>query len=480
MNQATKLLASFQERYGKPAGPEGPGRLVREVFGVTPDDWQDEVLQWFGGGERRISVRSCHGVGKTALAAWLVWVMLLTRYPQKSVATAPGAPQLEGALIPEIKMWGKELPPALQALFDIKAKGIYLASNPEASYFEARTSRSDNPEALQGVHSDNVLLIGDEASGIPEAVYEAAIGSMSGEHATTLLIGNPVRTSGLFFDTHHKLSDMWRTKKVGHTDSPRVTEDFVTDVLRRYGEKSNAFRVRCLGEFPLTDHDTVIPWEDVESAREREMEDSPRATRVWGADLARFGSDRCALSERTRRSAKVLDVWEGLDLMESAGRIKHRYDNTPDSEKPDVILIDSIGMGGGVHDRLHELGLPVREVNVAETASLGGFQRARSELWWNCREWLAAHDVSLAKDDDPQGPNEQLARELVMPKYKFTSTGKIQVESKSDMKKRERISPDIADSLIVTFAEDLSLAVYGSAGGASSWNESIKRGLSIP
>lgn len=465
-------------------GPDGPGRLVRGVFGGVPDKWQDQVLWWFGDRERRISVRSCHGVGKTALAAWLVWIMLLTRYPQKTVATAPGAPQLEGALLPEVKMWGTKLPPQIQALYEVKAKGIYLRSNPEASYFEARTSRADNPEALQGVHSDNVLLIGDEASGIPEAVFEAAIGSMSGSSATTLLIGNPVRTSGLFYDTHNSLSDIWKTYKVGHMDSDRVDDDFVEQVLRQYGEKSNAFRVRALGEFPLQDHDTVIPWEAVESARERDIQDSPRAARVWGLDVARFGSDRCSLSERTKRTGRVLEVWEGSDIMETAGRVKARYDATQPSERPETILIDSIGMGAGVEDRLHELGLPVRGVNVAESAALSEqFARARSELWWKCREWLSKHDVSLAKPRegaDREDPQELLARELVMPKYAFTSTGKIQVESKSDMKKRERISPDVADSFVLTFAEDLSLAVYGSSAGASSWNEPIKRGLRIP
>ena len=473
------VLKEFADRYGPPAGEEGGVRLVQEVFGVEPDGWQaDHVLRPFCAGKRRISIRSCHGVGKTAVAAWLVWIMLLTRYPQRTVATAPGAPQLEGALIPEVKLWGKKLSPLLLDLFEIKAKGIYLRTNPESSYFEARTSRADNPEALQGVHSDNVLLIGDEASGIPEAVYEAAIGSMSGENATTLLIGNPVRTSGLFFDTHHKLKDMWHTVKVGHTDSPRVTDDFVEDVRRRYGERSNAFRVRALGEFPLTDDDTVISWESVELAREREVQDSPNAERVWGLDVARFGSDSCSLAERTKRKGQILDVWEGMDLMVTCGKVKVRWDETPESLRPYVILIDVIGMGGGVVDRLQELGLPVRGVNVGETAAMNErFDRARSELWWMCRDWLGANDVHLAKDDDRDGFNERLARELVVPKYKPTSAGKILVEPKSATKKVLGSSPDVADSFVLTFAEDLSIM---TGSGFGNWSEPIKRGTKIP
>src|SRR5690606_6386789 len=134
---------------------EGPVRLVREVFGAEPDPWQERALRAYGRRERGIAIRSCHGPGKTALAAWLTWCQLLTRFPQKTVATAPTSGQLNGALVPEIKMWGARLPPALRELFDFKASGIYLKARPESSYFEARTSRAESPEALQGIHSDH-------------------------------------------------------------------------------------------------------------------------------------------------------------------------------------------------------------------------------------------------------------------------------------------------------------------------------------
>src|SRR5690554_5956791 len=245
-------LADFVQRYGPLAGEDGPVLFVREVLGIEPDPWQEKVLRDFGRGERGIAIRACHGPGKTAVASWLVLLMLLTRLPQKTVATAPTSAQLNGALVPEVKMWFSKLPPVLQELFDVKASGIYLRAAPSESYFEARTSRAESPEALQGIHSDYVLLIGDEASGIPEPVYEASIGSMSSEEAITLLIGNPVRTSGFFYDTFHKpgVRERWFTVKVAHYDSTRVSPEFVEDVRRRYGEDSDAFRVRCLGEFP--------------------------------------------------------------------------------------------------------------------------------------------------------------------------------------------------------------------------------------
>lgn len=476
----SSALQDFVARYGPAAGEEGPVLFVREVLGAIPDPWQEQVLRAFGRGERGIAIKACHGPGKTAVASWLVVYMLLTRFPQKTVATAPTSSQLKGALLPEVKMWLTHLPPVLQELFEVKAEGIYLRSAPSESFFEARTSRAESPEAMQGVHSDNVLLIGDEASGIPEQVYEAAIGSMSGEHATTLLIGNPVRSSGFFFDCFGKMRDRWLTITVSYKDSSRVSDAFVEDVKRRYGEDSNAFRIRCLGEFPKSDENTVIPYEWAQSARDRDVVEARTARRVWGLDVARYGSDRCALTERTHRSAKVLATWGQTDLMETAGRVKRMYDEAV--VRPTIVLVDVIGMGGGVVDRLQELGLPVRGINVGEAPSLDKdkFLRARDELWWRGREWLERKDVRLEPpaSDSPEDMQEILFSELVVPTYTFSSTGKISVESKDSLKSRGHKSPDVADSFLLTFAEDLSGAMYGSMG-STSWGEPIKRGLSV-
>jgi len=480
MAKSPTALHEFVARYGPAAGEEGPVLMVEEVLDVDLDPWQKRLLRAFGRGDRQIAVRSCHGPGKTAGAAWCSVYMLLCRFPQKTVVTAPTSGQLKGALVPEIKKWIKRLPPLLQDLFTIKAEGIYLTSAPEESFLEARTSRAESPEALQGVHAEHVLLVGDEASGIPEQVYEAAIGSMSSANATTLLIGNPVRTSGFFFDCFHRLQDQWTTLHVSHGDSPRVTEAFVDEVARRYGRDSNAFRIRCLGKFPKSDQDTVIPFEWVESARQRDVMERNDAARVWGLDVARFGDDRCALVDRTNRSARVLDVWDSTDLMATAGRVKSRWDDAGQHERPRTILVDSIGMGGGVVDRLRELGLPVRGVNVSETSAVSDkFMRARSELWWQAREWLEQQDVRLEPgSDDREDPQDILASELVMPKYQFTSTGKIKVEPKDDTKKRARKSPDVADAFVLTFAEDLSILVNGNRD-SSNWNEPLKRNIAV-
>lgn len=455
-------FAEFLDRYH-----DDPVLFVREVFGVEPDPWQAELLMAVARGERRITVRSGHGVGKTTALAWLICWWILTRFPQKTVATAPTSAQLFDALAAEVKAWLGKLPTGLQ-LFEIKSERIELREAPDESFVSFKTSRAETPEALAGVHSANVLLLGDEASGIPEQVFEAAAGSMSGHSATTVLAGNPVRTSGLFYDTHNKLADLWRTIKVSCADCSRVSADFINDMARRYGEKSNAYRVRVLGEFPLADDDTVIPFELMATALSRDVK--PKLVRdVWGLDVARFGADRTALAKRTGNVLREpVKTWAGLDLMETAGRVKAEWDMTTVSERPSEICVDVIGLGAGVCDRLRELGLPARGVNVAESPAMGErFMNLRAELYWQTREWFAARDCNLAGD-------AALGNELVIVKYKFTSSGKIQIESKADIKKRGHPSPDIADAFVLTFAGAAVSATHGSAN-STSWAKPLQR-----
>jgi len=243
-----------------------PVRFVQEVLGVTPDPWQAEFLMHIAKGNRRISVRSGHGVGKSTAGAWAMLWYLHLRFPVKIVVTAPTSSQLYDALFAELKRWIKAMPQLLQDQLEVKQDRIEVKDAATEAFISARTSRAEQPEALQGVHSDNVMLVGDEASGIPEQVFEAAGGSMSGHNAVTLLLGNPVRSSGFFYDTHNRLADDWVTMKVACADSPQVSEAYIEEMKARYGEESNAYRIRVLGEFPRSDDDTVIPMELLEMA----------------------------------------------------------------------------------------------------------------------------------------------------------------------------------------------------------------------
>ena len=443
-----------------------PVLFVKEVLGVDPDEWQKDFLNAVATGERKISIRSGHGVGKSTTASWAMLWFLLTRYPVKVVVTAPTSAQLYDALFAELKRWVKELPQPIQDLLDVKQERIELKASATEAFISARTSRAEQPEALQGVHSDNVMLVADEASGVPEAVFEAAAGSMSGHNALTILLGNPVRSSGFFFDTHNRLKDEWWTKRVSCIDSARVSKEYVEDMKSRYGEESNAYRIRVLGEFPKSDDDTIIPMDLLESAKHRDTRAYEDAPIVWGLDVARFGSDSSVLCKRQSNVVHTLERWRNLDLMQLTGAVVAQYEACDHKSKPAEILVDSIGLGAGVVDRLIELKLPARGINVSESPAMGGtYLNLRAELWHKAKAWLEKRDCKIPN-------NEDLIGELATVRYTFTSNGKIKIESKDDIRRRGLKSPDMADAFVLTFASDAATISWGSS---SSWNKPIKR-----
>ena len=460
-------MSNFMEEFTQ-AYYDDPVRFVREMLGAEPYEYQREFLEALARNERKMSVKSGHGTGKSTTASWAMLWFLLLRYPVKVVVTAPTSSQLFDAMFAELKRWINELPKELQELLNVKSDRVELLRAPAEAFISCRTARAETPEALAGVHSDNVLLIVDEASGVPEQVFEAAAGSMSGHNATTLMLSNPTRSSGTFFESHNRMANSWWTRTWSCEDSPLVSDEFVDEMRLRYGEESNAFRVRVLGQFPLSDDNTIIPFHLVEAAQHRDVVVADETDVVWGLDVARFGSDATALCKRQGPVVTELRSWRGLDLMQTTGRVVAEYEALPPSKRPTEILVDSIGVGSGVVDRLRELDLPVRGINVAESPSMGDtYMNLRSELWFKCKAWLEDRSCKLPKDD-------QLQAELTAIRYSFTSSGKMKAESKDEMRRRGVGSPDLADALCLTMASDAATA---QAGSFKSWRGELKRGM---
>jgi hypothetical protein len=424
---------------------------------------------------RQISVRSGHGTGKSHALAVAAVHFACTRHPWTIAVTAPTSSQLWDALWPRIQSFFAKLPPALRPLFNVTSDRVELVGDKDC-FITARTSTKEKPESIAGKHSENMLILVDEASGVPDEVFETAQGSMSDKNATTVLTSNPTRTSGLFYDSHHRLTKLWKTHHWSSTESPFVNQAFIDTVRETYGDGSNQWRVRVLGEFPEADDDTLISRSIVEAAMARSnpkndnyLELDEDGKRVWCIDPARFGADRTGFCGWLGNSVAWLKKKSGMDIMGVTGWIKHEWDETPTGERPEEIIVDVIGLGGGVVDRLNELGLPVTGVNVAEAAlAFSDGYRLRDQLWLDMKRWLEAGLGSLPK-------NNALLDDLITPGYTFMSNGKLKVESKQEIKRRGGNSPDLADTVMLRFASDPAIVMTGRQG--NQWGRSMKRNV---
>jgi len=345
----------------------------------------------------------------------------------------------------------KENVPELAAEFEWSSERYYLKSHPNESFAVARTSRKENPEALQGFHSENILFLIDEASGVPENVFQVAEGALSTDGAFVMMAANPTREEGYFFDSHHKMRERWAALHWNGEDSPLVSKNYIEDMRLKYGIDSPIYQVRVLGNF-ATSADGIIPLGLCTDAIDRVVT-RVKAPVVWGLDVARFGDDSTCLAKRSGNvQLEKTKEWFGIDTMQTSGLIMQEYERA--LEKPDSICVDVIGIGAGVVDRLTELGLPVVGINVAEAASISGkYARLRDELWFECRDWLARRDCVLLEDD-------ALIGELTTPKYSILSNGKLKAEGKDEMKKRGVGSPNRADAWNLTFARVAAQNVY--------------------
>lgn len=452
-----------------------PVLFVREVLGIEPYTWQIQLMTniartWamapadVQSRDRKHSVRSGHRVGKSTVIGWICLWALLTRFRVKCIITAPTSQQLYDALFAEMKSWARKLPSGILSLLTIKADRIELTAAPEDAFIAASTSRQESPEALQGKHSDFVLLVGDEASGIPEAVFESSAGSMAAQRAIMLLASNPVRGSGYFFETHNQQSDNWTCYHIDSRSIVNVDRVWVQDMIDKYGEDSNAFRIRVEGNFPKADSDTIIPLDFVLSAIDRDIRLAPEDAEYWGFDVARNGDDSSALVKRTRRA--VLEIPKRYRLRDNAllmDQVQGQYQTTM-RKAPQEIMIDVIGWGAGAVDIGRRLKLPVMGINVSESTIVdsaqsylgAGYANQRSQGWFDMREWFGTRQVRLPAMP-PKGTAEYVTyqrfiTELTMVKYGFGERGKLLVESKDTLRDVRKVgSPDMADALMLTF-----------------------------
>lgn len=424
---------------------DDPDLFDREVWPEErdrPEKWQSEASKLVVAHDR-VAIRSGHGIGKTAwLARRIIW-WGSTRYPWKVGCTAPSSSQMYDALWSELAKWHAKMPDGLRERFEWSSEYFRWSEHPAHSFAVAKTARRETPDALAGMHSENMLYIVDESPGVDDIIFETARGAMSTRGAKTIMTGNPTRLSGYFYDAFHKNRAHWATMKVSCYESTRTNHKEIDQWKEEYGEDSNFFRVRALGEFPTAEDDVIIPLHMVESAVNRDVADVA-SEEIWGLDVSRGGMDLCALAKRRGNvMPEPVKTWRSDDAMVSVGKVKKEYDEA--KVKPSLICVDAIGLGAPVADRLAEQGLPVQCVNVSESHSTNDrYLRLRDEMWERAREWFYRRDCKIPND-------EHFIGEICLIKWKPTSNGKMKVITKAEMKHDIHKSPDRSEAFCFTF-----------------------------
>jgi hypothetical protein len=422
----------------------GKGILLGEE---GPDTWQRDILNEIGNGSKtieealRIAVRSGHGIGKTALIAWIILWFMSTRPHPQVVVTANTALQLSGKTWRELAKWNKLM--LHKHWFKWTATKFYHVDHPETWFASAIPWSKERSESFAGTHEAHVLIIFDESSNIADIIWEVAEGAMTTPGAMWIAFGNPTRNSGRFSECFKKFRHRWIMREIDSRSAKKANlkqlEQWITD----YGEDSDFVRVRVKGQEPRASSMQLIPSDLVEGAYGRHVieTDYNRQPKIMGIDIARQGDAMSVICKRQGLACLNLLKLRIPDNMQVAAMIAHEINEW----EPDAVFIDQ-GAGVGVIDRLRQLGHDVVEVPFGSKADEDErFANKRMEMWWRVKDWLKAGGVIPADTD--------LRDDLIGPEYGFHGPkDKMILEKKEDMLSRGLASPDCGDSLALTFA----------------------------
>ena len=425
----------------RPEVRDDPARFAEEILSLPPTAQQREFFLALARPGAHVAVRSGHGTGKsTALAAAALW-FLTTRKDALVPCTAPTAHQLQDVLWREMRRLIARMDEETRKMYAVTADRITLRGT--AGMIVARTARPENPDALQGFHAPEILFVIDEAAGVADAIFDVARGALSTPSSRVALAGNPTRLGGYFHNAFHRARDSWTRLHFSCLDSPLVSPEYGREIAAEYGEDSDMYRVRVLGDFPEAGMFNLIPLELVAAAMAKKAPVVLRNTapKIIGVDPAWLGADRSAAVLRQGMTARILFCRRGLDTSRLAELVARRAEEIV----PDAIFVDQTGVGAGVVDQLKRTSHPVIGVAFSQTPlEPERFANRRAEMWWRVRDWLA-EGPSLEESQD-------LRDDLVAPEYHYTPTGKVLLESKANMRKRGLASPDLGDALALTFA----------------------------
>ena len=463
---------------------KGPRRWQREVLREIRDFLKENKGLLVGEkllGAMRTAIASGRGVGKSALVSWLVLWMLTTRIGSSVVVSANSETQLRTVTWGELTKWATmsinshwwepsatKLSPAVWVTDlverDLKKGTRYWGA-------EGKLWSEENPDAYAGVHNmDGMMVIFDEASGIPDSIWSVAAGFFTENILDRfwLAFSNGRRNTGYFYEAvDGNKREYWKSRKIDARTVEGTDKLIYEQIIDEYGVDSDEARVEVYGDFPKSGDDQFIMPSTVEDAMKRPKYKDMTAPVVIGVDPARGGMDSTVIVVRQGRDVISIKRFKGDDTMTTVGNVIDAIEEF----KPTLTVIDEGGLGYGILDRLNEQRYKVRGVNFgwkAKNPVMWGNKRA--EMWGAMRDWLKT--AALPSD-------RQIKSDLTGPMKKPNSAGTLFLEGKKEMKARGLASPDAADALAVTFAfpvahrdynaEKRTVRPYGQNSMTTSW-----------
>lgn len=457
---------------------DDPVAFAIDVLGITPWGKQAEFLRAVAANDR-VAAKAGHKVSKSNSLAILALWFYSTRRGARVFFTNSSSRQVKQVNFYELRrLYRGAREPIGGELFDVPDRGLEGDDGRQVLGFT-----TDEPDRWGGLSGENLLFICDEASGIPEIIFDAINGNTAGDNAKVVLTGNPLRPSGRFYEIFTSLLG-WVLLTISSLDTPNYIEGrevirglasrkWVAQMIEDYGEESPLYQTRVLGEFATQSEYAVIGLGDVIAATQRyELAVADFANAgplVLGVDAARFGDDESVIAVRRGHVALSLITLRGADGPTLAAKVVEVASQHRAANEFVTVNMDVIGIGASPYDALKDRHHWLRAVavNVSESPTINDhYSRLRDQLWFQLSAWLKQGGCI---------PNDRkLHGELCAPSYAFDISGNRKVEDKAAIKKKIKRSPDRADAL--------GLAIYGGGqsscpAGTSEWNDSYGGGL---
>lgn len=437
-----------------------------------PEAWQREILDAVKAGlpiDRAIqlAVASGHGIGKSCLVSWLILWSISTFADTRGVITANTETQLKTKTWAELGKWYHLF--IAKDYFKLTATALFQPDRERTWRIDMVPWSERNSEAFAGLHNKGkrLILLFDEASNIPDIIWETAEGALTDANTQIIwcVFGNPTRNTGRFRDCFPggRFPHLWRTKQV---DSREVSFTNKADIARKieaYGGEDNDYvKIRILGQFPSRGEMEFFNAEDISAAMARECAASPWDPVALGVDVARYGTNNSVLFFRKGRDGRTIprQRFNGIDTVQLSGKVMAAFEQY----HCDGIFIDGGGVGGGVVDQCRHHHLHVWDIQFGSKPDYNNvtgnpgerYANKRAEMYGSARAWLKTGSI----------PNDPELREQMQSiTYTYNKKDQIQLVSKEDLMREGKPSPDDLDGFVLTFAQPLSIHAYAGGDG---------------